>query len=88
MKHEKYHQNTQPLTIRSGNDIVLFQSIKEIVIGTRVCSLFDECLDKNFFGNVTHHFAEENLWHDDGDEEDMNVLDAAWHYAYTIVRRR
>ena len=61
----------------------IFQSIKEIVIGTRVCSLFDEFPGKNFFGNVTHHFVEENLWHvnyDDGDEEDMSeqeVLDAA-----------
>ena len=77
------HNNARPLTIRCDADVELFQSVKEIAIGTRVCSLFDEFPGQNFFGNLTQHFAEENLWHvryDDGDEEDMDeqeVLDAA-----------
>ena len=84
----------QPLTIRSDNDIVLFKSIKEIVVDTRLCSLFDEFPGKNCFGNVTHHFAEENPWHvnyDDGDVQDMSeqeVLDAANLWLTTIIRRR
>ena len=60
----------------------ILTSVKDVFVGARACSLFDEYPDQNFFGAVTEHFAEENLWHviyDDGDEEDMTdteVLDA------------
>ena len=81
--HFKYaHQNTQSLTNRSDNDIVLVQSVKDIKVGVRMCKDFEEFPDKHFFGRVTKHFVAENLWHvnyDDGDEEDMTdqeVLDA------------
>ena len=60
----------------------ILTSVKDVFVGARACSLFDEYPDENFFGTVTKHFSEENLWHviyDDGDAEDMTdkeVLDA------------
>lgn len=48
-----------------------------------MCNTFEEHPGEFFFGKITVHFTEENLWHvnyDDGDEEDLNmqeVLDAA-----------
>ena len=62
---------------------MLLESVEDITVGTRVCNTFEEYPGENFFGKVTEHFREENLWYVvyyDGDEEDMTdqeVLDAA-----------
>ena len=70
---------------------MVLDNVKDITVGTRVCSHFDKYPGQNFFGQITERFDEENLWHviyDDGDEEDLaneEVLDAV-NLAMTLYR--
>ena len=66
---------------------MLLDNIKDVHVGLRVCSLFDEFPGRNFFDTVTDHFAAENLWHviyEDGDEEDMDDQEVL--YAVNLAR--
>ena len=60
--NKKYaHTNAHALTYSDASDVQLVESVKDVSVGARVCSLFNEYPGQNFFDKVTEHFAEENL---------------------------